>query len=142
VREQPIVGVGFGRGSSFYIDVRSSNGFLVPFRQDIGQDPHDGYLFLLAGGGILALGSFLALIAVFTIDAWRRYRGSTDDTERLLIMWVGATLFCFLFEASSGTMFEFPSDLLPIWALLVLPGVVPLRSRLGGGLRRTTPVTA
>jgi O-antigen ligase len=142
VREQPIVGVGFGRGSSFYIDVRSSNGFLVPFRQDIGQDPHDGYLFLLAGGGILALGSFLALIAVFTIDAWRRYRGSTDDTERLLIMWVGATLFCFLFEASSGTMFEFPSDLLPIWALLVLPGVVPLRSRLGGGLRRTVPVTA
>ena len=127
VREQPLVGVGFGRGSSFYISVKSASGFLVPVRQDIGQDPHDGYLFLLAGGGILALGSFLALIAVFAIDAWRRYRGSIDDTERLLILWACATLFCFLFEAGSGTMFEFPSDLLPIWALLVLPGLVPLQ---------------
>lgn len=132
VREQPIVGVGFGRTSSFYLNVKSSTGYLVPVRQDIGQDPHDGYLFLLAGGGILALGSFLALIGGFVVDAVRRYRGALHDTERLLIAWSAAMLFCFLFEAASGTMFEDTPDLLAIWALIVLPGVVPLRK-----LRRT-----
>ena len=44
VREQPVFGVGFGRSSTFFLDVKSSNGFLVPFRQDIGQDPHNGFL--------------------------------------------------------------------------------------------------
>ena len=44
VREQPIVRRRLRRGSStFFFNVKSSNGFLVPFRQDIGQDPHDGY---------------------------------------------------------------------------------------------------
>ena len=129
VREQPVIGVGFGRASSFFLNVRSSNGYLVPFRQDIGQDPHDGYLFLLAGGGVLALGSFLAVIGVFAVDAVRRYRGSSSDTERLLILWAGATLFCFLFEAASGTMFEDTTDLLAIWALISVPGVVPLKKR-------------
>ena len=129
VREQPIVGVGFGRDSSFFIDVKSSSGFLVPFRQNIEQDPHNGYLYLLAGGGLLALGSFLLIIATYAIDAVRRLRGAIDDTERLLILWSGATLFCFLFEAGSGTMFEFPADLLAIWALIAIPGVVKLRPR-------------
>jgi O-antigen ligase len=129
VREQPIVGVGFGRDSSFFLTIRSSNGYLVPFQQDIGQDPHDGYLFLLAGGGVLALGSFLVVIGVFGVDAIRRYLRTPDDTERLLILWSAATLFCFLFEAASGTMFEDTTDLLAIWALIAIPGVVPLRAR-------------
>ena len=102
VREQPLFGVGFGRSSTFFLNVRSSNGFLVPFRQDIGQDPHNGFLFLWAGGGIVALGSYLWLLAVFTFDAVRRYRRSETDTERLLIAWAGATLFVFLFEAALG----------------------------------------
>jgi O-antigen ligase len=136
VREQPVFGVGFGRSSTFFLDVKSSNGFLVPFRQDIGQDPHNGFLYLLAGGGILALGSYLALLWVFTFDAVRRYRRSETDTERLLIAWAGATLFVFLFEAASGTMFEFPSDLLPIWALIVVPAVVPMRTRATDAWRR------
>ncbi len=136
VREQPVFGVGFGRSSTFYFNVKNSNGFLVPFRQDIGQDPHNGFLFLFAGGGILALGSYLTLIGVFAFDAVRRYRRSETDTERLLIAWAGATLFVFLFEAASGTMFEFPSDLLPIWALIVLPAVVPMRSRPTDAWRR------
>lgn len=130
VRENPVFGVGFGRTSSFTINVRSSSGFLVPIRQDIEQDPHNGYLFLLAGGGLFALASFLALLAVFAGDAVRRYRAHPPGSvERLLIAWCGALLFCFLFEAASGTMFENTDDLLAMWALLVLPGVVALPSR-------------
>ncbi len=136
VREQPVFGVGFGRSSTFYFNVPNSEGFLVPFRQDIGQDPHNGFLFILAGGGLLALGSFVALLGVFGFDAVRRYRRSQTDTERLLIAWAGATLFVFLFEAASGTMFELPSDLLPIWALIVLPAVVPTRTLATDAWRR------
>ena len=136
VREQPVVGVGFGQASTFFFNIRNSNGYLVPVRQNIEQDPHNGYLYLLAGGGILALGSFLALIGVFAGDAVRRYRGSRSDTERLLISWAAATLFCFLFEAASGTMFEDTTDLLAIWALIVIPGVVPVRRRLPLANRR------
>jgi hypothetical protein len=134
VRENPVFGVGFGRSSSFNIDVRSSSGFLVPVRQDIEQDPHNGYLYLLAGGGLLALGTWLVILAVFAVDAVRRYRAhAAGSTERLLVAWAGALLFCFLFEAASGTMFENTDDLLAMWALLVLPGVarLPRRSRLG-----------
>jgi len=134
VRENPIFGVGFGRSSSFNIDVRSSSGFLVPVRQDIEQDPHNGYLFVLAGGGILALGSLLIMLAVYAADAVRRYRAhAPGSTERLLVAFAGALLFCFLFEAASGTMFENTDDLLAMWALLVLPGIarLPHRSRLG-----------
>ena len=54
--------------SEFYIDIPDSNGFLVPFRQELGQDPHNGYLFLLAGGGIAALASFLLVLGSYAVD--------------------------------------------------------------------------
>jgi O-antigen ligase len=126
-RQEPLFGVGFGATSSFYIDVKSSNGYFVPVRQDIGQDPHNGYLFLAAGGGVLTLVSFLLLLGVFTVDAVRRYRGAVDDTERTIVAWAGAMLFCFLFESGSGTELSSSTEVFAIWALLVTPGVVPLR---------------
>jgi O-antigen ligase len=130
-RREPVFGVGFGETSRFYIDVQSSSGYFVPFRQDIGQDPHNGYLFLLAGGGIVTLAGFLLLIGVFGVDALRRYLGAVDDHERIIVLWAAALLFCFLFEAASGTEFESSADVLAIWALLTAPAVVPLRRRAG-----------
>jgi O-antigen ligase len=128
IREEPVFGVGFGQVSSFFIDVQSSAGWRVPVYQESGQDPHNGFLYLWAGGGLAALGGFLLLIVVFVVDAVRRYRGNHDPTARLLLLWSGATLGAFLLNTASGTTFGSPPDLLCIWALLVLPSVVPYRT--------------
>ena len=57
VREHPLVGAGFGQTFEFFLQretrravCRSSTAW------SIGQDPHNGYVFLLAGGGLAALG--------------------------------------------------------------------------------------
>jgi len=132
IREQPLIGVGFGRTSEFVIEVESSSGLMVPVWQEGGQDPHNSYLFLWAGGGLAALGSFLLILVVFAWDAVRRFRSTADPVARLLILWIGATLTAFLFNAASGTMFESPQDILTMWCLLVLPAVIPRGPRAEG----------
>jgi len=125
VREQPIVGSGFGRTTEIFIEVEDPiTRIPAAQRVELGQDPHNGYVYLLAGGGIVALGSFMALLAAFAVDVLRRYRNTQDPIARLLLAWAPATLFVFLFNAASGTSFANPVDILTIWALLVLPAVV------------------
>ena len=125
VREEPLFGVGFGRSSHFFIEIPNETTGRSTFqRVDIGQDPHNAYVFLLAGGGILALGGFALLLATFGVDAARRYRSNRDPRARLIILWACATLFAFLLNAASGTSFARPDNILTIWALLVLPAVV------------------
>jgi O-antigen ligase len=120
IREQPVVGVGFGRRSEFFVDVENSIGVRVPVRQEILQDPHNGYLLLWAGGGLVALASFLLIVAVYAWDCVRRFRENHDPVARLIILWSAALLFAFLANAASGTMFGSPP-------VLVLPAVVPYR---------------
>jgi O-antigen ligase len=125
VREQPLFGVGFGRGSEFFIEVEHPTTGLPSLRRvEIGQDPHNGYMFLLAGGGIVVLGTFALLLATFAVDGVRRYRSNADPRARLIIVWASATLFAFLVNAASGTSFGRPDNILTVWALLVLPAVV------------------
>jgi O-antigen ligase len=125
VREQPLFGVGFGRGSEFYLQIPNETTGLPAFQGvEIGQDPHNGYVYLLAGGGIVALGAFALLLATFGFDAVRRYRSSSDPRARLIVLWASATLFVFLLNAASGTSFGRADNILTIWALLVLPAVV------------------
>lgn len=127
VREQPLVGVGFGRTTEIFVTVDDpSTGIPTAVPVGIGQDPHNGYVFLLAGGGILALATFLVVVVTFVVDARRRYRGTEDPIERLLVVWACSMLFVFLLNAASGTAFANPENLLTIWALLVLPAIVPL----------------
>lgn len=121
VREQPVIGVGFGREATFYFDVLDDRGYRVQVRQDTGQDPHNSYVFLLAGGGILALGTFVLLIGSLAVDAVRRFRASSDEKARMLVAWAGALVFVFLVNAASGTVLGSTSNVLAIWALLVLP---------------------
>lgn len=125
VREQPLVGSGFGRTTEISITVNDpTTGIPSEQRFEIGQDPHNGYVFLLAGGGVVTLATFLLILLVFALDAVRRYRASPDPIARLLILWSCATLFVFLFNAVSGTSFASPVNVLTIWALLVLPAAV------------------
>lgn len=126
IRERPLVGVGFGRSSDFFIQVESSvPGLLVPLRQAGGQDPHNGYLYLWAGGGLAALGSFGLILIVFAWDALRRFRSNRDPIARLVLLWTAATLGAFLLNVASGTSLSSPGDLLTIWALLAIPAIVP-----------------
>ncbi len=134
VRERPLFGVGFGRSSHFFIGVPSSSGIVVPVRVDIGQDPHNGYVYLWAGGGLAALGSFLLILGYAAYDGVRRYMRTADATSKTVLLWCGATLFAFLFNAASGTAFESPPNLLTIWLLLAIPAVV------GGEERRPDAV--
>ena len=125
VREQPLVGVGFGRESEFFLERESpSSGLPVFHRVEIGQDPHNGFMFLLAGGGVVTLGAFLLLLGTFAADALKRYRSNADPHSRLIILWACAFLFAFLVNAASGTTFSVPEHILTIWALLVLPSIV------------------
>ena len=103
----------------------------VPSRRELGEDPHNGYMYLLAGGGVFALGAFLLIIGVFVVDGIRRYRACDDPRGRLIILWAAAFLFVFLFNAASATMLASPENILTIWALLVLPAVGAADARGG-----------
>ena len=66
VREHPLFGVGFGKTTELMLaNPDPTTGVPSLERILLGQDPHNGYVFLLAGGGVLALGSFVVLVAVF-----------------------------------------------------------------------------
>lgn len=129
VRESPLIGVGFGRGASFVLFDRGGARPPVPVRIAIGQDPHNGYVMLLAAGGVLLLGTFALLVVVYLYDCWRRFRGSLDPYERIVVLWAVGTLFVFLVNTASGTELESGFDLLAIWLLLLAPSVVPRRAR-------------
>jgi O-antigen ligase len=128
VRESPIIGVGFGRETIFTVEQVDKYGFPVAqLSGTIGQDPHDSYVWLLAGGGIVCLGSFGLILLAFAFDGWRRVRGAADEYERLIVVWSAATLFVFLVNALAGPVLSTPEFLLMIWTLLLLPSIVPMR---------------
>lgn len=119
-QESPVIGVGFGRGATFTLDGQE---------WVIDQDPHNSFVFLLAAGGLVLLGSFVLLLLVFAYDTWRRFRSAVRPEERLLVLWSLVTLFAFLANAVAEPLFTYPSVLLTMWMLLLLPSVVPLRDR-------------
>jgi hypothetical protein len=129
--ESPAFGVGFGRGASFTLN----NEEWV-----IDQDPHNSYVYLLAGGGLLLLSSFVLLVLCYGYDAWRRFRSAERPEERALVVFSALALLTFLVNAGIEPLFTYPSVLLTLWALFVLPTIVPLRERHRAGRRgRTEP---
>jgi O-antigen ligase len=107
-------GVGFGRVSEF---------------EFVGQivrlegDPHNSYVWILAGGGVLALGSLLLLCAVYAVDAVRRLRRA-GPVAQALVIWSLATWLAFMLNALTGPILTDPEMLMTIWILIALPGVV------------------
>jgi len=102
-------------------------------RYDITQDPHNSYLFLWAGGGILTLASFLLLFAIFLRDSWRRYRHQAD-LPRTLIVWCVAFWFCIALNTISEPWFTQANLLLTFWILMLLPITVPYALAAGAPL--------
>lgn len=115
VDEEWLTGVGFGRVSQFEIERRVVT---------IHGDPHNSYVYLLAGGGVLALGSFLLVCVIYVVDAVRRLRPA-DAVGQALIVWALGTWLAFMINAAAGPVLPHPIMLLTIWILFALPSVVP-----------------
>lgn len=120
VRESPLIGVGFGKSETVVL-----GGGLTT----VSQNYHNSWLYLLAAGGVLLFSSFLLLCGVFVYEVVRRLRQRLEPHERLIVVWSALTLFAFLMNALAEPLFGWPRVLLTIWILLLLPSVVPLRSR-------------
>jgi hypothetical protein len=119
IREAPVTGSGFGRPASFTVNYE-------PFT--IVQDPHNQFLYLWAGGGLLLLGTFILLLLVYVWEAWRRLRTATPD-ERRLIIWAVSMWFVFVVNSLSGAILTVADLLLVFWVFMVLPMVVRPRGR-------------
>jgi O-antigen ligase len=115
VHQSPVTGVGFGKTAMLRFEG-------VPMTID--QDPHDSFLYLLAGGGVLTLSGYLLLVLTFAVDAVRRLRRATDPYQRLITMWSMATLCAFLVNAAAGPVLSDPRMLLTIWAVMLLPSSI------------------
>jgi O-antigen ligase len=114
VRESPVTGVGFGRTASFEVE---------GVRTTITQDPHNQFIYLWAGGGLLLLGSFVLLLFVYLAESWRRFKSGAQE-ERRLIFWAVSVWFVFVVNSATGVTLSSPSLLLMFWVLMVLPTIV------------------
>lgn len=113
--DNPILGLGFGRPVHFTaIDLTV---------QTFSGDPEDSYIYVLAGGGILALGSLLVLILAFFGDTFWRVRGMVGE-ERALIIFAASLAFVFFVNALAGPILSDPGLMLMVWILMLLPATV------------------
>ncbi len=119
-----LTGVGFGR--SPYFTLRGLN------EQVKGGDPHDGFIYLLSGGGLLALASFVSMILLsFRILARRITTASAGD--RLVLWWSGAFLFVYLVNVATLPVISIVFYMPTLWILLG----IPFTSRLPASNRPT-----
>jgi hypothetical protein len=114
-----VTGFGFGRPTRFV---------LFGQVQDVTGDPHNSYVYLLAGGGILALGSLIAVMLAYLIDVFRRLR-TAIEIERTLLIWSLSTWFAFMVNAFYGPVLTDAVFLMTIWVLMVIPMCIPVRDR-------------
>jgi O-antigen ligase len=121
---EPLLGLGFGRPVTF----TSIDGTVITF----SGDPEDSYIYVLAGGGILALGALITLILAFFADAVFRLRRATGE-DRALIVFAMSLVFIFLVNALSFPILSDPNLMFVIWIAFLLPTVVrPQRSTASG----------
>ena len=115
--EEPLLGLGFGRNFNYIW-----NGYAY----HLGGDPHNSYIWILAGGGVLALATLFLLFGTFLWDAIRRVRASMSF-DRALVLWAIGTWFIFTVNAITGPILTDPSFLLTVWIVLLLPALVSAR---------------
>ena len=117
VDEERLLGVGFGRTTSFSLNNQPNY---------ITGDPHNGYIYVYAGGGLLALSALILVMFVYLWEVARRWRWADDDGRTLLAlslaMWV-----LFMGHAASEPVFTEPQMVLTIWIATLLPALVTKR---------------
>lgn len=114
VDEEQVRGVGFGRTTSFSLNNQPNY---------ITGDPHNGYIYVYAGGGMLALAALLLVIATYFYEVFRRWRVADDD-GRTLIAFSLAIVVLFMGHAASEPVFTEPTMILTIWIGMLLPATV------------------
>ena len=119
VDEERVRGIGFGRTTSFSLNNQPNY---------ITGDPHNGYIYVYAGGGLLALGALIIVMLTYLYEVARRWRWADEDGRTLLafslVLWV-----MFMGHAASEPVLTEPMMILTIWIAMLLPAVVPLPSR-------------
>jgi O-antigen ligase len=115
IGKEPFFGLGFGRPVQWVSIDRSVH--------ESRGNAEDDYATILAGGGALALGSFVVLMLGFFVDAFRRLRGTSDD-ERALLVFAMSMVFIILLNMLTGPILSTPRLLLPFWICLLLPTLV------------------
>ena len=112
--DEPLLGLGFGRETQY---VWQGTYYRVK------GDPDNSYVFLLAGGGILALGGFLFLLGSFARDAFKRLR-TAFGTDRGLVLWALSAWFIVAANCAMAPFLPRPKIVLSLWALMLLPALV------------------
>ena len=98
--DEPLLGLGFGRETQYVWQG-------VYYR--VKGDPDNSYVFLLAGGGILALGGFLLLLWGFVRDAFSRLRFAVGS-DRGLVIWALSAWFILAVNFAMGPVPAAPED--------------------------------
>jgi hypothetical protein len=112
--DEPLLGLGFGRETQY---VWEGTYYRVE------GDPDNSYVYLLAGGGILALGGFLFLFGGFVRDAFKRLR-RTAGAERALVVWALAAWFIVALNCAMAPFLPRPKIVLSLWAIMLVPALV------------------
>ena len=112
--DEPLLGLGFGRETQY---VWSG----VYYR--VEGDPDNSYVFLLAGGGILALGGFLLLLGAFVRDAFGRLRAAVGS-DRGLVVWALCAWFIIAVNCAMAPFLPRPKIVLSLWAVMLVPALV------------------
>ena len=114
IGDEPLLGLGFGRTVQFVAVDRSVRSF--------SGDPENSYVYVLAGGGGLALGALIVLMGTFFVDSARRLLHARG-TSYVLIAFGMSLAFVFFVNALTGPIFSDPTFMLTIWIAMLLPAV-------------------
>jgi hypothetical protein len=128
---EALFGLGFGRPTWIDFDGR------LYYTESA---PDNSFLYVLAGGGMVALAALLLVFWMFFADARRRLR-DLEGTERVLVLFSVATVFVLLLNCLTGPFLLRPGILLTLWTLMLLPAAIRSGSGAGEG-RRTRHLRA
>lgn len=112
--DEPVLGIGFGRTTSFSI-----NG--MP--NVITGDPHNGLIYVYAGSGILGVASLIVLLVGYVAMVARRWLHARGQS-RTLVTWCFCTWLLVLVHALSEPVFTSPHFILVFWITMLLPTIV------------------
>ena len=97
--DEPLLGLGFGRRPS-------TSGTGVYHR--VKGDPHNSYVCMLAGGGVLALGGFLFLLWEFRARRDQAAPLCCVVTDRGLVLWALSAWFIFMVNCAMAPFLPRP----------------------------------
>jgi O-antigen ligase len=124
-------GLGFGRDISFVEDEN-----LISVR---AGDPHNGFVYLLAGGGLLTLLSF-SLVILATLATGIRRLAKAVDQDRPVLLWAICSLVIYLANVATEPYLSQANNILIFWIfvgliMLTVPREASRPLRVGSQLR-------